>query len=103
MPALWQRLDGLWSSLLPLCLNLFIPGMIWPWPRARSHAVCVCIFIRPAGSYLGVKGSPLFLRKQRLWDETESVMAKSLCLAAGHCSMPILPHTPSGHHAAPGN
>lgn len=102
--ALWQRTDDLWSSLLSLCLNLFIPALSWAWLVAHSQAVCVCIFILPAGSNLRVKGSPLLLHKQRLWDEIHTASwlnAWAWLLATAPCRV-HLRHLP-GHHAGPGN
>lgn len=61
-----------WFVVKPLVSG---PQSLYPWTdlalaRSLFPMLCVRIFILPAGSYLGVEGSLLFLHKQRLWDET---------------------------------
>lgn len=96
---------GRWFLVKPL---VSVPQSLYPWTElALAQGLfpgCVCVFILPAGSNLGVKGSLLFLHKQRLWDEKEKASRPNpLCLAVGHCSMPVSPQAPRGHHAGPGN
>lgn len=65
-----QRKAELQSSLLSVGSNLFIPGMIWLWLRPVPM-LSVCLSLSSLRGVMGGKGSPLFLHKQRLWDETE--------------------------------
>lgn len=67
-------------------------------------SVCVCVFILPAGSYVGVKAHYCFyINKDFGMKRRKTAMAKSPCLATGHYSVPFSPQAPCGRHAGPGN